>query len=183
MSEFTESVNPIVEALGRAKKGYEERQQRDKAVEFARYQQDLRAFIREFERMEDLLKPIPVLEGEDISDLPRELLEQLSISKTDELENQIATVVNAAGGEADIDVILVYLFRKFKVVQTRRFLQNKLYRMSQKGLLHSVEGKKGCYSTQIAPHQNFGLVINAKGEVERAFMNGDEEEDDDSIPF
>ena len=131
--------------------------------------------------MEALLKPIPVFEGEDLSDLPSALLAELSVSKTDELEDQLATVINAAGGEADIDAILVYLFRKFKVVQTRRFLQNKLWRMVQKGLLHSVPGRKGVYSTSkpdVLP-EIFGDTPQLAGKR----IPSSSDVDDDEVPF
>lgn len=147
MPEYADSVNSIIVYLVKAKKAYEERGNRERAVEMARYEQDLRAFVREYERLDDLTRPIPSYEGDDLSDLPKELRAELSISKTDNLEDQVATVINAAGGEADIDAILIYLYRKFKVIQTRRFMQNKLWRMTQKGLLYSVPGKKGHYTT------------------------------------
>lgn len=148
MSEIVDSVNRVIEYHVRAKRTLEQRDQRDRAVEHARFEQDLRALLREYERLEELTRPIPVFAGDDLSDLPKELLSELSITKTDDLEDQLATVINAAGGEADIDTILIYLYRKFEVRQTRRFLQNKLWRMTQKGLLHSVPGKKGHYTTQ-----------------------------------
>lgn len=109
----------------------------------------LKALIEEVKRLRDATKPIPAIKDDDLSDLPRELLKELSISKTDELEDQIYTVISAAGGQADIDTILVYLFRRFEVIQKRRFLQNKLWRMTRKGLLSSVRGKKGVYATEL----------------------------------
>ena len=80
----------------------------------------------------------------NVYDLPAELREELSIAKTDELEDQIVTVINAYGGEATLDQVLVGLFRKFKVSQKRRFMQNKLYRMP---MVWNVEGRKGIYTT------------------------------------
>lgn len=80
----------------------------------------------------------------NILDLPQELRDELSVAKTDDLEDQIVTVVNAYGGEASLDQILVGLFRKFEVVQKRKFLMNKLYRMQ---MVWSVEGRKGVYTT------------------------------------
>jgi hypothetical protein len=80
----------------------------------------------------------------NIYDLPAELLEELSVAKTDDLEDQLVTVINAYGGEASLDQVLVGLFRKFKVSQKRRFIQNKLYRMD---MIWSVDGRKGYYTT------------------------------------
>jgi hypothetical protein len=84
----------------------------------------------------------------NIFDLPPELLGELSIAKTDELEDQLVTVINAYGGEASLDQILVGLFRKFQVSQKRRFLQNKLYRMP---MVWGVDGRKGIYTTKEPP--------------------------------
>ncbi|WP_157968893.1 hypothetical protein [Tropicimonas sp. IMCC34011] len=80
----------------------------------------------------------------NILDLPPELLSELSVGKGDELEDQLVTVINAYGGEATLDQILVGLYRRFEVVHKRRFIQNKLYRME---MIWGVEGKKGVYTT------------------------------------
>ena len=76
--------------------------------------------------LEALTSALPPELG-NIHDLPQELRDELSVAKTDELEDQIVTVINAYGGEASLDQVLVGLFRKFQVVQKRRFIQNKLY--------------------------------------------------------
>lgn len=147
MSEIPDSVNDILAFFAEAKRAYEKNGQHQKAVRMVRFDNDLRLLVKEVERLDALTRPIPTIDGESLADLPKDLLAELSITKTDDLEDQLVTVINAAGGEADIDTILIYLFRKFKVVQTRRFLQNKLWRMTQKNLLFSVDGKKGHYST------------------------------------
>ena len=109
------------------------------------------AFLNEQKR---LVAPIPKSLG-DLSDLPDELLRELSVTKTDELEDQILIVMRACGGAANLDQVLVGLYRKFKVVQTRRYLQNKLYRMWKKELVHSVPGQRASYSLepQAAPEE------------------------------
>ena len=94
--------------------------------------------------IEDLMTAVPPDLGR-ISDLPEELLEELSVAKTDDLEDQLVTVINACNGEATLDQILVGLYRKFKIIQKRRFVQNKLYRME---MVWSVPGKKGVYTTE-----------------------------------
>ena len=84
----------------------------------------------------------------NLDDLPPELRSQLQIAKIDELEEQIITTINELyAGMANIDEILVGLFRKFQLVQKRQYTANKLYRMAQTGLIFSVKGKKGVYST------------------------------------
>ena len=104
----------------------------------------------EFERLIDLTTAIP-RPLEKISDLPPSLIAELSTVKVDELEDQVVTVINAFGGTANIDEILVGLYRKFKVEQTRKFMLNKLYRMMKADLLYSLAGRKGLYSTQPPP--------------------------------
>lgn len=98
----------------------------------------------EISRLRSLTSALPPDLG-DIHDLPQELIDELSAAKTDELEDQLVTVINSYGGEASLDQILVGLYRKFKAMQKRRFIQNKLYRMEA---VWSVDGKKGFYTTQ-----------------------------------
>lgn len=82
----------------------------------------------------------------DLDDLPPELLAQLSVKKTDPLEDDILEVIETRGGAASVDQLLVDLYRKTKVIHERRYLTNKLYRMAQKELIASVSGKKGIYA-------------------------------------
>jgi len=103
--------------------------------------------VEEIAKLRDLTSALPADLG-SIHDLPQELLDELSVAKTDELEDQLVTVINAYGGEASLDQILVGLYRKFKVSQKRRFLQNKLYRMT---VIWGVDGKKGIYTTTEPP--------------------------------
>ena len=180
MSEHRASVKGVIAHLGKAKTAYKERDQHDRAVEMARWEADLRAFLRDYEKLEALTRPIPVVDGQDLSDLPAELLSELTLTKSDELEDQITTIVNAAGGEADIDTILIYLFRRFEVVQTRRFIQNKLWRMPQKGLLHSVPRRKGVYSVT-KPEDEEDLLEQLEDAAEALSVNVSD--DDDEIPF
>lgn len=85
---------------------------------------------------------------DDLADLPEELRAELSFPQADELETQLHAVIVALDGTAALDQILVGLYRRFGVVQKRRFLQNKLYRMSGKGLIHSVPKRRGVYTTK-----------------------------------
>jgi len=103
--------------------------------------------VEEVERLRKVTKPVPKTLG-DISDLPEELLSELSAIKTDDLENQMFTIINACEDkQANIDTILVELYRRFNVIQKRTYLTNKLWRMTQKdGLLWAAEGK-GYYTT------------------------------------
>ena len=100
------------------------------------------------------LRPISTDYG-DLSDLPAEVMEQLQLTRVDELEEQLRDIVASADGkEIGLDPIIIELYRRHKVVQQRRFIMNKLYRMGQKGLIHSVEGKKGIYCLPKTPPAN-----------------------------
>jgi len=114
----------------------------------------------------------------DLSDLPSELLDQLNVAKSDELEDQIVTVINAYDGQANIDEILVGLYRKFKVVQQRRFIQNKLYRMAKAEMIFSIPDKKGAYSME--PVENGEAEQESETEEDIPQIGHDL---DDEIPF
>lgn len=86
-----------------------------------------------------------VIDANDLSGLPEELLRELSASNADMLERQILTVLETLGGCGDLDQILIGLYRKFQVVQKRRFLQNKLWRMVRKGQVQKPGGARGIF--------------------------------------
>jgi len=105
----------------------------------------LEAVVRELEDARKRLLPIPSDYG-DLSDLPAEVIAQLNLTRIDELEQQMRDIVAAADGEEiGLDRIIIELYRRYRYVGERRFIMNKLYRMAQKGLINSVEGKKGVY--------------------------------------
>lgn len=101
--------------------------------------------IAELERLERITQPIPASYG-DLSDLPPELLKELSGIRADDREQQLYTIIKSGEDEVELDAILIELWRRFKVAETRKFLQNKLWRMAQKGLIWTVPGKKGVYT-------------------------------------
>jgi len=148
------------------------------ALSTAERLRNVAGFLTEQKR---ITAPIPKALG-DLSDLPGELLRELSIPKTDELDDQILTVMRACGGEAGLDQVLVGLYRKYKVVQTRRFIQNKMYRMSKKELIHQVPGQRAAYSlepqpaTSIQPNGYDDSYDQRPGSSHR-------DELDDEIPF
>jgi hypothetical protein len=105
----------------------------------------LEALIAEVTQARDRLRPLSTEYG-DISDLPDSVIAELNLTKIDELEQQLRDIVAAGdGGEVGLDPIIIELWRRHKVSQPRRFVMNKLYRMAQKGLIESVEGRKGVY--------------------------------------
>ena len=81
----------------------------------------------------------------DLSDLPPELVAELSASQIDVLERQILTIIEACGGSADLDQILIGLYRRFRVIQKRRFVQNKLWRMVRKGRVENTKSARGVF--------------------------------------
>jgi hypothetical protein len=82
----------------------------------------------------------------DLSDLPKELLDDLNLTTADEAETQIQEVVASFGGVAAVDEIMVGLWRRFNIIFKRQPLASKLYRMTKKELLHSVPQRRGLYS-------------------------------------
>ncbi len=184
MSDPLEAVNELVRMFvqleqTRRKAGDEESAQLHSARHNA-----LTLLVEEVLDRRRWMTPVPASYG-DISDLPDELLAQLSGIKTDELEDQIYAVVKAAGPEVELDRLLIELFRRFGDVHERRFINNKCYRMAQKGLIFPVAGRKGIYTLQppAAPEQSPPEANNEEQrfEVSRAedFDNLTEEEDDD----
>lgn len=134
--------------------------------------------ITELEELRRVTKPIPQSYG-DVSDLPPELLKELTGIKVDELEQQLFNIIKAGGAEVELDSVLIELFRRHKIIQTRRFMQNKLWRMAQKGLIRSVQGKKGLYSA--TAEGGFG---SPKPPVSNGFGSGGFADDlDDDVPF
>lgn len=136
-----------------------------------RWLEVFRKLLEYFREQQRIAAPVPKALG-DLTDLPEELLRELSVKRMDDLEEQILTVMRACpDNEANLDQVLVGLFRKFKTVQTRRFIQNKLYRMSQKELIFSVPGQRAVYS--LTPR-----AIEADGDADVEFGDPDEE-----LPF
>lgn len=115
------------------------------AVRHSRTSTALEETIAELERLERITQPVPASYG-DLSDLPPELIKELSGLRSDDREQQLFTIIQSGEGEVELDAILIELFRRFKIVETRKFLQNKLWRMAQKGMIWTVPGKKGVYT-------------------------------------
>jgi len=86
-------------------------------------------------------------EGEnDLSDLPPELLKELSENARGETD-PIIKIINGRGGTASLDEVLIDLFRKYKEIGKRPIVANKLYRLAKRHLCWPVPGKKGTYTT------------------------------------
>jgi hypothetical protein len=96
--------------------------------------------------IEASVEPRPTGLTDNLADLPPELLKELSIGQLDTLEQQIVAVFEGEGGGANLDQVLIGLYRKFRVVQTRRFVQNKIWRMVRKGRLAKTKGERGVFT-------------------------------------
>ena len=83
----------------------------------------------------------------DVSDLPPELIRELNLP-TDKLESQIMALLQLMGEPIDLDQILIGLYRRFGVIQKRRFLQNKLWRMVSKKQIYKGKDRKGVYALE-----------------------------------
>ena len=72
---------------------------------------------------------------------------ELSISESDKLDYSLVSLIKSCGGVATLDRILVSVYKLTEEIMKRATLNSRLYRMVQKGLIYSVPGKKGVYST------------------------------------
>lgn len=145
MADYLDSVKGLATLLHNWEaKAENEGRDRDAQVHRERAEA-LEAMLAELEQLQRATQPIPATYG-DLSDLPPELLKELSGIKADDREQQLYAIINSGEGEVELDTILIELFRRFKVVETRKFLQNKLWRMAQKGMIYTVPGKKGVYT-------------------------------------
>lgn len=81
----------------------------------------------------------------DTDNLPPELKNQIQILRTDSIEDSAIEIINQLGGMANIDEILVGIYRKTGKIHKRPFMTNRLYRLMQDGIIFSVLKKKGTY--------------------------------------
>lgn len=83
---------------------------------------------------------------DDLSDLPPELLKELSEGAKGE-KDLLLKIIEERGGTANLDEILIDLWRKHKEIGKRPILANRLYRLSRRELCWPVPGKRGFYTT------------------------------------
>jgi len=88
------------------------------------------------------------LSWDELTDLPQELISELSISEADKTEFNVLAVLEKEGGVASLDRILVGYYRLTGEVMKRSQMTNRIYRMTQKGMMYSVPGRKGVYSLE-----------------------------------
>jgi hypothetical protein len=78
--------------------------------------------------------------------LPPALLKELSPRTRDELEQQILSVLAAGGGSADLDQVLIGLYRSFGIIAKRRVIQNKLWRLVRTGRIAKAKNTRNVFS-------------------------------------
>jgi|GEM_PF-1369222 len=167
----------------------------DQAERWGQLKDALQAIIDEVVHLRDITRPVPSSYG-DLSDLPPSLRKELAGLRTDELEDQIFTIVKASPKGADLDTILIELWRRFNVEQTRRFIQNKAYRMATlKEVIFSVKGKKGFYAATAEDAERLSTVNDEdsdqddSGSIDDVFPETEDQEDrfggdlDEDVPF
>lgn len=143
VDEYIELVNELIDGFTNTAKSIEPESPRRARID-SRIEglESLRDFLDNHARAVVPMSP----ELGDLSDLPPDLIEELAVSQVDELEKQIKLVIGSFGGMADIDQVLVGLYRRFREKQKRRFIQNKLYRMATKNVIFAVPRKRGTYT-------------------------------------
>lgn len=94
------------------------------------------------------------LSWNEIQDLPDELLAELSFTESDKLDYSIVSLIDENGGVATLDRVIVSLYSLTGEIFKRASLNARLYRMVQKGMIYSIQGKKGVYSTSPAVDEN-----------------------------
>jgi len=87
----------------------------------------------------------------DINDLPDVLKKQLNLGQLDDLEHKIVeTIEKRFSGIASVDEIIIGLYRDFGfIAEDRKFIANKLYRMTKSDILLSVKKRKGVYELKV----------------------------------
>ncbi|MBV8799556.1 MAG: hypothetical protein JOY77_14285 [Alphaproteobacteria bacterium] len=83
----------------------------------------------------------------DQDDLPPALLKELR--RSDQLEHQIVSVLQACNGVADLDEVLIGLYRGFGVIGKRRVIQNKLWRLVRTGRIGKAKDKRNVFSLHL----------------------------------
>ncbi len=95
---------------------------------------------------EQLNDAIPDRRPDDLSDLPTELLNELSGRAVKGENDPLVQIIIDRGGTATIDEILIDLYRKHGQIGKRILVQNKLYRLSKHGAIWPTTGRKGVYT-------------------------------------
>ena len=82
-----------------------------------------------------------------IDGLPDEIKEQLNIYKKRKRDRIVAVIDDLYGGIANIDEIFVGVYLKYNKILKRKYVANKVYKLSKSGFLYKIKGNKGIYTT------------------------------------
>ena len=80
----------------------------------------------------------------DLRELPESLREQLQVGRIDELEKQVINSLSYLHGVANLDEVLVALYRMTGEVYKRTYISNKMYRMAQAGTIERKRAYTDC---------------------------------------
>lgn len=97
----------------------------------------------------------PYLMPEDIENLPEELLNELRLSDSDKADINTIKAINLAGGQANLDKILVALYHITGQIEKRGKLASRINYMCTKGIIGRT--KTGIYTTDLSQvNKNLG---------------------------
>ncbi len=119
---------------------------RNLLFEYTNQEEEITSLREKIDELEQIMEPVSPDLG-DLSDLPDELFEELSIVKPDELTRRLFIAVKSYEEKATLDQIIVALYRKFGEIYERRLVQNKLYRAQG---IYQVKDEKGMFTTDAA---------------------------------
>ena len=150
---------------------YRAKKHRDTSDEFLELKQfllDCAELISKRKNMQELPLQLSLsLNPSELDSLPEELINELSISKADKFEYIVLTAMEEIGGFASLDQLLVALYKKTETVYKRIPLTNRLYRMMNKNILHSVPEKKGVYSLREFSPGELDEILNPAKQQEQ----------------
>lgn len=94
---------------------------------------------------DDILKHVGKRLG-NLASLPKELRDQLQDQGPDELSSRIMAIIKIDfQGVANLDEILVGLYKRSGEIHRRPFITTKMHKMIKEGLVEPVQNKKGIY--------------------------------------
>jgi hypothetical protein len=110
-----------------------------------------------------------LLTYEQIEGIPEELLKELNLTEaTDRQDLLIEYLIAKAGGILSLDQVMIDLWKKTSEVPKRNTLTSRLYRMVSKGMIYTVPGKKGVYSTYEMTPEEAKRLFGVDGETDDA---------------
>lgn len=109
------------------------------------------------------------IKEEDVKDLPKEILDDLTNSSLKKVELIILKIINDNENYASKDQLIVKSYSEHGKFYKKNELSSLIFRMRSKGLIHSVPGYQGIYSTirheEVQEKQTFlGLQIENESE-------------------